>query len=647
LRKGEPFYGMVDILGTPYLTGYEPIRDGNGAVIGAWYVGYSLRLTVLSASVGQARFLETGFAAVVDGKGKVRYRSEHVDDATVLETLAAPAGWVVESGELPQWSFTVVSAYPEGEADAVAWARSRQVVVAALIGWAIIIGLLDIMLYLLVLRPLGGEPDYARKVCQQIAAGDFSEPVRVKTRHANSVLAAMKSAQESVRAMAADTSRLVAGAQRGELALRADAGQHNGEYRLIVEGLNATLDAVIGPLNVAAEYMARIGQGDVPGPIEQEYPGDFNAIKASLNAGIGAIRALINDANRLAEAAQRGELGTRADVTRHQGDYRRIVDGVNRTLDAVIAPLRESKRAMLALSEGDLTQRVDGRYEGEFAILQDAVNGSLDRLNGLVGQIKAAALSIDTSAHEISHGQREPLAAHGSAGVVTRGDEREHGADVDERAGQRRDTARAGAARWRRAHPTWQAVAVRRCRTSSITMERISTGARKMADIIATIDAIAFQTNILALNAAVEAARAGEQGRGFAVVAGEVRTLAQRSSTAAREIRVLITESTDTGHAGNQRSWRRPARSWSRSWDTAGRVTDMVGAISIASDEQSASVSHVATAVAQIDSTTQQNSELVQESAAAAESLEEQAHALLTAVSQFHTLEGERVSLAA
>jgi methyl-accepting chemotaxis protein len=644
LLKGEPFYGMVDILGTPYLTGYEPMLDGSGNVIGAWYVGYSLRLTVLAVSVGRARFLETGFAAVIDGKGTVRFHSEHVDDARVIETISSAEGWVVESGDLPQWNFKVVTAYPKSEAEAVAWARSKQVVIAALIGWAIIMGLLDVMLYLLVLRPLGGEPDYARKVCQQIAAGDLSEPVRVTSRHANSVLAAMKSAQESVRAMATDTSRLVEGAQRGDLAVRADATQHNGEYRSIVEGLNATLDAVVGPLNVAAEYMARIGHGDVPEPIEQEYRGDFNTIKASLNAGIGAIRALINDANRLAEAAQRGELNTRADASRHQGDYRRIVDGVNRTLDAVIAPLRESKRAMLALSEGDLTQRVDGHYAGEFAILQDAVNGSLDRLNGLVSQIKTAALSIDTSAREISEGNAslsQRTEAQASSLEETNSSMEQMSASVQANA----DTAREASVLAQSASD----VAGRggtKVQDVVGTMGRISTGARKMADIIATIDAIAFQTNILALNAAVEAARAGDQGRGFAVVAGEVRSLAQRSATAAQEIRVLITESTDTVGQG-AKLVAEAGSIMEQIVGTASRVTDMVGAIAVASNQQSVGVAQVAKAVAQIETTTQQNSALVDESAASAESLAEQARALLDAVSRFQTMDAELTGLQA
>jgi methyl-accepting chemotaxis protein len=170
------------------------------------------------------------------------------------------------------------------------------------------------------------------------------------------------------------------------------------------------------------------------------------------------------------------------------------------------------------------------------------------------------------------------------------------------------------------------------------TMERISGSSRHMADIISTIDAIAFQTNILALNAAVEAARAGEQGRGFAVVSAEVRALAQRSAAAAREIRDLITESNQTITQG-AKLVQQAGATMEEIVEAARRVTDIVGAISSSSETQSAGVAQVATVVAQVDESTQQNASLVQESAAAAESLEAQARTLLEAVGQFTTAE--------
>uniref|UniRef100_UPI0032B2922A methyl-accepting chemotaxis protein n=1 Tax=uncultured Aquincola sp. TaxID=886556 RepID=UPI0032B2922A len=157
---------------------------------------------------------------------------------------------------------------------------------------------------------------------------------------------------------------------------------------------------------------------------------------------------------------------------------------------------------------------------------------------------------------------------------------------------------------------------------------------RRIADIIGTIDGIAFQTNILALNAAVEAARAGEQGRGFAVVAGEVRGLAKRSAEAAREIRELIQSSVERVAAGTVKADRAGA-TMQQIVDAIRRVSDIVGEISVASREQSGGVVQVGQAVSQMDETTQQNAALVEESAAAAERLSQQARQLAQSVAGF------------
>jgi len=166
------------------------------------------------------------------------------------------------------------------------------------------------------------------------------------------------------------------------------------------------------------------------------------------------------------------------------------------------------------------------------------------------------------------------------------------------------------------------------------TMAGINESSRKIADIIGVIEGIAFQTNILALNAAVEAARAGEQGRGFAVVAGEVRSLAQRSATAAKEIKELIGDS--VGRVQNGSTLVAEAGTVIDEVVVAvRRVTDIMGEISAASEEQSSGIEQVNQAVTQMDQVTQQNAALVEQAAAAAESLEEQAEALRSAVAVF------------
>jgi len=168
------------------------------------------------------------------------------------------------------------------------------------------------------------------------------------------------------------------------------------------------------------------------------------------------------------------------------------------------------------------------------------------------------------------------------------------------------------------------------------TMRSINDSSRRIAEITSVIDGIAFQTNILALNAAVEAARAGEQGRGFAVVASEVRSLAQRSGTAAKEIRSLITASVEQVQQGSVQV-DKAGETMSAVVHAIRRVTDIVGEISSASVEQSQGVAQVGEAVTQMDQTTQQNAALVEQSAAAAESLKAQARQLVDSVAVFTT----------
>ncbi|WP_242609167.1 methyl-accepting chemotaxis protein, partial [Achromobacter xylosoxidans] len=178
------------------------------------------------------------------------------------------------------------------------------------------------------------------------------------------------------------------------------------------------------------------------------------------------------------------------------------------------------------------------------------------------------------------------------------------------------------------------------------TMQGISASSRKISEIVSVIDGIAFQTNILALNAAVEAARAGEQGKGFAVVAGEVRSLAQRSAQAAKEIKGLIEDSVSKVGAGSQQVERAGA-TMQEIVASVKRVTDIMGEISAASEEQSSGIDQVNRAVSQMDEVTQQNAALVEEAAAAAGSLQEQAQRLAEAVAVFKINAGDVIEVPA
>ncbi|WP_288381801.1 methyl-accepting chemotaxis protein, partial [uncultured Massilia sp.] len=309
---------------------------------------------------------------------------------------------------------------------------------------------------------------------------------------------------------------------------------------------------------------------------------------------------------------------------------------------SVSRPLAEVRRVAKRIADGDLGARIEGRREDEVGLLNDAINTIGANLSRVVGQVRDGAEQIAAASEQISTGnldlcQRTEEQAASLAGTASSMD-------------QLTATVRQNADNARQANALVQntsSVAQKGGATVAAVVERmeaISQSSRKIVDIIGVIDGIAFQTNILALNAAVEAARAGEQGRGFAVVAGEVRSLAQRSAAAAKEIKLLIEASNGEVDAGGALVAEAGA-TMQEVLASVGRVTDIMAEITAASQEQSRGIEHVNRAVGTMDETTQQTAALVEEASAAAQAMQDQAAALARAVRQFRI--GEQTQLAA
>jgi methyl-accepting chemotaxis protein len=299
---------------------------------------------------------------------------------------------------------------------------------------------------------------------------------------------------------------------------------------------------------------------------------------------------------------------------------------------SITAPLRQAVALANAVARGDLSIRVDANARDEAGELMAALNTMNDNLNTLVTQVRSGADSISTAAIEVAAGNLDLS----SRTEQQAGSLEESASALEQLTGTVRnnaDNARLGS----ELAASASGVAVRGGAVVGqvvSTMGEIDASARKIVDIISVIDGIAFQTNILALNAAVEAARAGEQGRGFAVVAGEVRTLAQRSATAAREIKGLIDTSVEKVGNGTRLVGEAGA-TMQEVVASVRRVTDIMTEISASSREQSIGIEQVNGAIAQMDQVTQQNAALVEEAAAATGSMQEQAHSLAQAVSVF------------
>ncbi|SEP72496.1 methyl-accepting chemotaxis protein [Ectothiorhodospira magna] len=334
----------------------------------------------------------------------------------------------------------------------------------------------------------------------------------------------------------------------------------------------------------------------------------------------------------LVEGAVKGDFSQRIPTQELSGFFERLGVGVNTLMEKTASGLSEVARVLDAVSHGDLTQQVTGNYEGTFGQLKNDTNSTVNRLKELIGQIKESVDAINTAAREI---------AVGNSDLSQRTEEQassleETASSMEELTSTVRQTADNARQANQLSHTARETATTggSKVRDAVESMKAITASADKIGEIITVIDGIAFQTNILALNAAVEAARAGEQGRGFAVVAGEVRNLAQRSASAAKEIKGLIAEDAATIAQGSKLVLE-AGDAMEEMVSQIKRVADLIAEISAASDEQSSGIEQVNTAVTQMDDVTQQNASLVEEAAAAAESLEEQAQGLAKAVSVF------------
>ncbi len=299
---------------------------------------------------------------------------------------------------------------------------------------------------------------------------------------------------------------------------------------------------------------------------------------------------------------------------------------------SIVRPISEAVRVAETVASGDLRARINAEGRDEPAQLLKALRGMNESLARLVGQVRASSGNIATGAGQIATGN-EDLSQRTE----------EQASNLQQTASSMEEitsTVKASADTAREASELAASASTVAGQGGAVvgevvqTMQAITESSRRIADITGLIDGIAFQTNILALNAAVEAARAGEQGRGFAVVAGEVRSLAQRSAEAAKEIKALIADSVDKVEAGSQQAGN-AGRTMESIVAQVRRVSDLIGQISTATHEQTRGISQVSEAVTQLDQVTQQNAALVEESAAAAESLNQQAAQLVEAVSVF------------
>ena len=416
----------------------------------------------------------------------------------------------------------------------------------------------------------------------QLAGGDLN--FELKTAEANKYTAGVKEQFEKINvslgqlkgaigALVADAGMLVKAAAEGKLSTRADASKHNGDYRKIVQGVNETLDAVIGPLNVAADYVDKISKGEVPPPITDSYNGDFNTIKINLNALVAAM----NEITAAAEEISNGNL----------------------TVDIRERSPQDKLMQALSAMVGGLTRTVS-------------------EIRVIAGEVSSASQSISTASVQVSKGASNQAAAAEEASSSME----QMVSNIKQNADNAQQTDKIANKSAKDAQESGKSV-----------LEAVA-AMKEIADKISIIEEIARQTNLLALNAAIEAARAGEHGKGFAVVAAEVRKLAERSQKAAGEINQLSTTTLRVSEKSGEML--------DKLVPDIQRTAELVQEITAASKEQDTGAEQINKALQQLEQVIQQNASAAEEMASTTEELTGQSDQLVSALSFFRTGDDDR-----
>jgi methyl-accepting chemotaxis protein len=443
----------------------------------------------------------------------------------------------------------------------------------------------------------------------------------------------MKTMQESLKLTMTEIQAVVKAGVQGDFNKKLVLAGKQGFGKEIAIELNQLSDSIDAAFKDTIRVAHALAQGDISQKVTRDYTGAYNEVKVNVNATVDSLSSIVAEIQGLVEAAaQRGDFSVQMDLRGKAGYTKTLSELLNQLSAVTDTGLRDVVRVAQALAEADLTLKITQEYPGLFGQTSDAVNTTVENLLKLVGDVRVSVDSISTASQEIATGnndlsQRTEIQA--SSLEETAASMEELTATVKQNAESARQANQLAQSASTVAEKGGVVV-----REVIHTMDSINESSNKIVDIISVIDGIAFQTNILALNAAVEAARAGEQGRGFAVVATEVRNLAQRSAAAAREVKTLIGNSVDKVEAG-AKLVDNAGKTMEEIVVAVKRVTDIMTEISAASLQQSSGLEQVNKAIAQMDEVTQQNAALVEQAAAAAESLEEEARSLSNSVGVF------------
>lgn len=522
---------------------------------------------------------------------------------------------------------------------------------------------------------------------EKLSEGDFNLDMTVEqednfTRESHKQFAAinegLEKVKDAVRLMVDDVQNLSKSAMEGRLDARADDSAHKGAFREVISEVNGMLDTIAAPIYKAEDVLGKMAANDYAAKMPDTYKGMMNDLSVSINnvrdrlttvesfvVDIGSgkvdmerieglrkigrrsendnltpsmvsagasIQELIKESDMLAAASLEGNLEVRGESEKFSGGYRQIIEGMNRTMETVQAPLEECECVLKKIADGDLTVKMEGNYQGNYNIIKSSVNDTIRSFNELLNDISTASKQVAEGSKQVSDGSEE--LSHGTT---------EQSAAVEQLTSSVTEIAaqtKQNASNALNAKEISENVKIdagkgnEQMKLMLTSMNEINEASTNISKIIKVIDNIAFQTNILALNAAVEAARAGQAGKGFAVVAEEVRNLAARSANAANDTTELIGSSMKKVESGS-RIANTTAEEFRKIVDGIEKTASLVGDIAEACNQQSTGIAQIDQGIEQVSTVMQSNTTTSEQSAAASEELTGQANLLREMVAKF------------
>lgn len=463
----------------------------------------------------------------------------------------------------------------------------------------------------------------AIRIFEALAQGDLSQSIDANYEGAFKQLKDYSNnTVGQIREVMDEIGSMIDSANEGDFSSQIDLSKKSGFFLQLSTNLNLLMGTTGNGLSDMLRILEALAKGDLTQSVDSNYEGPFKQLKDYSNKTIGQINTVMDEINGVIASANKGDFKSTIDLTGKTGFFYDLSSGLNQLVLTTDEGLEDIIKILRGLAEGEIGKRIDNDFSGSLGLMRDHANATADKLTEVIHQITSSSDVVSTGAHELSQGNVD-LSRRTEEQVSVL---EETAASMEEMTSAvKQNATSAGQANKLSQDAQKKAEAGGDVVQNAMHgMTEISAASNKISDIIGVIDEIAFQTNLLALNAAVEAARAGEQGRGFAVVATEVRNLAQRSATAAKQIKELISESVDKVNEGSALV-NRCGSTLTEIVDAVKNVSGMIESISTASSDQAGGITSVNKAITQMEQMAQQNAALVEETTAAGQTMSQQA----------------------